>query len=278
MEQSFAGKSLKKRIIMGVINLSPETFYKSSLVRGSDDAGERARKMVDDGADIIDLGAMSTGPGVDPISKEEEKRRLLPAVKAVREEIENPISIDTQRSEVARDALESGADIINDVSGLKADPEMVNVLAKYDCYAILMANKITGRLRTAEKEENDIDSMKKVKEALRKSLQICEETDVDPERITVDPSIGFGRPPEKDLEILGRLEELLELERPICIGVSRKSFIGEVLDLDRPKERLSGSLGATAVAIMKGASIIRTHDPQETSEAVKIVEAIEETE
>lgn len=278
MDQKFAEISLEKRIIMGVINLSPETFYQGSLAEGAEEAGKRAERMVSEGAEIIDLGGMSTGPEIEPLSKKKEKERLLPAVKAVRDRIKAPISVDTQRAEVAEEALEAGADIINDVSGFKADEKMPEVAAAHECSAILMANQISGRIRTAEKGKCDIESMRDIKKALKNSLQICKDHGIDLAEIAIDPAIGFGRSQDWDLKIIAKLDSLSDFKQPICIGISRKSFIGKVLGLEKTSERLSGSLGATAVAAMKGADIIRTHDPKETSHLVRMIEAIEKAE
>ena len=279
MEQkSFAGLSLDRKIVMGVINLSPETFYRGSFAENIEEAGRRAEKMVEDGAQIIDLGGMSTGPGVKPIPAEREKKRVLPAVKTVNERVEVPISVDTQRSEVAEESLKAGADIINDVSGLKADEKMAETVANHGADAILMANRVSGRIRTAEKEAKDIENMEEIKKALKKSLEICRKHGIEREKIAVDPAIGFGKGYDWDLRVLARLEELEELGQPICIAVSRKSFIGHVLDIEDPSDRLIGSLGAAAVAVMKGADIVRTHDPKETAQLVRMIESIKKHE
>lgn len=278
MKRKFAGISLENTLIMGVLNLSPKTFYKKSRVEGTEETANRAEKMVEEGAQIIDLGAMSTGPEVKPIPTEEEIKMLLPALKRVAEKIDVPISIDTQRSKIAEKSLKLGAEIINDVSGFKADPRMPDVVSKHDCHAILMANRISGRVRTAEKESNDIKTMDSVKKALSESLSICRQHNINLNKIAIDPSIGFGRNKDWDLKIVARLEKLREFERPICVGISRKSFIGNVLGLKKPSDRLAGSLGATAIALIKGANIIRTHDPLETSHLVRIIEAIQREE
>ncbi len=275
MPEEFAGVDLEHKIIIGVLNLSSETFYEGSLVENYSEAASRAQRMVKNGAEIIDIGAMSTGPGVEPISLEEESRLLLPAIEAVQDKTDVPISIDTQRGEVARKALEAGGDIINDISGLKADDEMPQVVANHGCSLIVMANRIRGRIRTAEKGRKDIESMEEVFEGLEDSLQICKDYDIDLDKVAIDPGIGFGRDAEGDLKILSNLEELTEINRPICLGISRKSFIGKTLDIKEPSKRLAGSLGATAVGVMKGADIIRTHDPKETSHLVRIIEAID---
>lgn len=274
MSERFAGIDLEHKVIMGILNLSSETFYKGSLVENSDEATSRAQRMVENGAEIIDIGAMSTGPGVEPISPEEEKEILLPTLEAVRGITEVSISVDTQRAEVAQKALEKGADIINDISGLKADDEMPQVIADHECSLIVMANRIRGRIRTAEKGRRDIESMEEVMESLEDSLRICKNHDIDPDEVSIDPGIGFGRDAEGDLKILSNLEELTSMNRPICLGVSRKSFIGKTLDIGDPSKRLAGSLGATAIGVMKGADIIRTHDPEETTQFVRMIESI----
>lgn len=252
-------------IIMGVLNIAPETFYKESSVKNPQEAADRAEKMIEDGADIIDLGAMSTAPEVKPISSEEEKQRLLPALDMVRKKIDAPISIDTQRASVAKAALDSGAQIINDVSGFKSDSKMARVAAEYGAPAILMASK---------KEPGDAKKIGEVKEVLQQSLDICSDEGLNLEKIVIDPGIGFGKGTKWDLHILRNLSGLKELDQPICVGVSRKSFIGEILNLENPADRLWGSLGATAIAVMNGANMIRTHDPRETLHAVRIVEEI----
>lgn len=278
MTEKFEGLTLDKKIIMGIINLSPETFYKGSLAENPDKTANRARKMVENGADIIDIGGMSTGPNAGTMSIDEEKELLIPSLRKVREKIDFPISVDTQRAGIAKAALEEGAEIINDVSGFKADERMPEVASEFESSAILMANQISGRLRKAEKEVGDIQTIKDVKKALKESLKICRENGIDLDKTVVDPAIGFGRGKEWDLRIISDLEELEDLNRPICVGISRKSFIGKVLDLENPSERLMGSLGATAVAMRNGADIIRTHDPKETSQFVRIIEAIEKLE
>ncbi len=278
MVEKFAGVGLEETIIMGVVNLSQETFYGKSLAESAEEAADTAERMVENGAQIIDLGSMSTGPEVDPISLEEEKRKLIPAVETVRERVDVPISVDTQRSEAAREALDAGAEIINDVSGFKADSEMAEIVGVKDSWAVLMANQISGRIRTAEKNRGDIKSMSDIREGIEESLEICRENGVDLEKVSIDPAIGFGRGKDWDLKVLAKIEGLLDFDLPICIGVSRKSFIGKVLDLDDPSERLFGSLGATAVAVIKGADIIRTHDPLETTQLIRIIEAILEME
>ncbi|MBS3815896.1 MAG: dihydropteroate synthase [Hadesarchaea archaeon] len=254
-------------IIMGVINIAPETFYEKSKVEDPQEAVARAKSMIKGGAQIIDLGAMSTAPGVEPISPEEEKNRLLPVLREMIKQIDVPISVDTQRASVAETALGLGAQIINDVSGLKSDEEMASVVASENCPVILMA---------AGEEPGDAQDIGEVKTVLRESLEICNREEVNLDKVLIDPGVGFGKNVNCDLQIIRNLGELKNLGHPICIGLSRKSFIGEVLNLDNPKSRLWGSLGATAVAIMNGADLIRTHDPRETTQLVRIIESINE--
>jgi len=276
MVQKFAGISLERTIVMGVLNLSGETFYRDSLVKTAEEAAARAEVMVENGAQIIDIGGMSTGPSAKKISLKKEKKLLMPAVETVIERTNVPISVDTQRAEMAEEVLKLGVDVINDISGLKADTEMPKVVSDHGCYAILMANRIRDRIRTAEKSGKDISTMKKVKEGLRESLQICRDHGINLDKISIDPGIGFGRDAEGDIRIIANLVDLSELERPTCIGVSRKSFIGKTLDLDEPRDRLPASLGVTALAFIESSiDIVRTHDPRETSQLIRMIEAVQ---
>lgn len=256
-------------VVIGVLNISPDSFYAGSVVKSPAEAVKRAKGMLDDGADIIDVGAMSTAPGLKPISPDLELRRLLPIVEALVEALDSPISADTQSAAVAEAALKVGVQIINDVSGLKADPRMAKVLADFGCSAILMA---------AGQKPGDVETIEDIKRELRKSLKICEHNDVNFKKIVLDPGIGFGKEAELDIRILANLRELTALGRPICVAVSRKSFIGKLLDLPDPADRLSGSLAATSIAVLNGADVIRTHDPKETLPAIRMAEAVRKAE
>jgi len=194
-----------------------------------------------------------------------ERRRLLPIIEALVRELDSPISIDTQRAEIAEAALEAGAHIINDVSGLKADPEMAEVLADFGCSAIVMA---------ARRKPGDVRTIEEIKHELGESLRICEHHDIDLKKIVIDPGIGFGKGGEWDLYILANLRKLATLRRPMCVAVSRKGFIGKVLDLPDPADRLWGSIAATAIAVLNGADVVRTHDPEETLHAIRVAEAV----
>jgi len=260
----FAGVNLSEPKIMGVINVSPESFYKGSVRNDEEKLVETAVKMVEDGASFIDIGAKSTAPYLETqIPIEEEVRRAVWAIKTIRDAVEVPISIDTTSARVAEEALNAGADIINDVTGLKGDPNMAKVASEYGAPVVLCAH---GEVRDFS------DPVHTVLDFLEESLVIAREHGI--EEVAVDPAIGFLRPEwppwyEWDSKVLANLNVLKILGRPILIGVSRKSFIGAVTGRKDPDERLPGSLSATAIAVFNGASIIRTHDVKETLDAVK---------
>ncbi|NJE30856.1 dihydropteroate synthase [Thermococcus sp. 18S1] len=261
----FAGVDLGEPRIMGVINVSPESFYKGSVRDDEDRLIETAVKMVEDGATFIDIGAKSTAPYLETqIPVEEEVRRAVWAVKAIRDHVDVPISIDTTSAKVAEEALKAGADIINDVTGLKGDAKMAEVAAEYTAPVIVCAH---GEVR------NLSDPIHTVVDLLQESIVIAAKHDI--EEVAIDPAIGFLRPEwppwyEWDSNVLANLNMLKIFGRPILIGVSRKSFIGAITDRKDPAERLPGSLAATAVAVFNGANIIRTHDVRETLDAVKM--------
>lgn len=272
--------------IIYALNLSPDAFYKGSIIRSEREAVGRASKALDNGAHIIDVGAMSTGPKSKPISAQREMRELIPVIRALTREFDAPISADTQRAEVADAAISAGATIVNDISGLKSDPEMAGVIAGAGCSTVLMAT---------ERAPGDVYEIDEIRRALQGSLRICREHDIPFEKVVIDPAVGYwpGRlerlgeraykPYGKriyptatffDLRILAELGRLKGLNRPICVGISRKTFVGKVLDLPDPADRLVGSLAATAIAVLNGASVVRTHDVPETIQAIRVVEAI----
>jgi dihydropteroate synthase len=252
--------------VMGVINLSPESFYKNSVIN-PDSALEIAQKMVKDGATFLDLGARSTWLFSEPISKDEELKRIIPILETLKDNVDAVISVDTMFSEIAEEALKRGADIINDVSGFTADPEMVKVVADYDCPAIVMASK---------KVPGDLLGMDAVIDALNSIIKGAEAREIKPENLILDPAIGRWteeKLPAYDFEILDDFERLKIFEKPLLAALSRKSFIGEVLNKPA-SERLYGSLAAAAIAVYKGAHIIRTHDVPETFDVAKVSGAL----
>lgn len=265
----FAGVDLNEPRIMGVINVSPESFYKGSVRNDEERLVETAVKMVEEGASFIDIGAKSTAPYLETqIPVEEEVRRAVWAVRAIREQVDVPISIDTTSAKVAEEALKAGADIINDVTGLKGDVDMAKVASEYGAPVVVCAHGEVGDFS---------DPVHTVIDLLQESLVIAGEHGI--EELAVDPAIGFLRPEwppwyEWDSKILANLNVLKILGRPILVGVSRKSFIGAITGRKDPAERLPGSLSATAIAVFNGAHIIRTHDVRETLDAVKMASFI----
>jgi dihydropteroate synthase len=264
--------------VMGVINVSPESFYKGSVTTQIDVIRRRAEAMVVDGAAIIDVGAMSTAPYLSTqISLEEEIHRLVSAIRVINDTVHLPISVDTTRAAAAESAIKMGAKIINDVTGLKGDPQMAKIIAHHGVSTILMAHD-------PKESRRDDAPITRIKASLDESLNLSHTAGIDTEKIAVDPGLGFfrregagiGFSPTKDLPwyawdctVIRELSKLRDLGRPLCVSASRKSFIGKILDHKRPEERLIGSLAAAAIATFNGAHLIRTHDVRESVEAVK---------
>ena len=257
--------------IVGVINVSPESFYKGSVKTSSEEIVASALSMVKEGADIIDIGAMSTAPYLKTeISTEEETKRLVSAVKAVKQTVKILVSADTIRSGPAEAAIKAGADILNDVSGLKSDEKMAKVAAEYDVPLIIVAN---------EKRKGKGAPIERVTTVLKQSLNLAQKTGISLKKVVIDPGIGFFRHTELpwyiwDCNVISKLEKLRVLEIPIHIGVSRKSFIGKILNQDEPEQRLYGSLSATAIAVFNGAHMVRTHDVASTVEVIRLAQQI----
>ncbi len=257
--------------IMAVLNVSPESFYRGSVRTDLGQLVETAQIMAGAGADIIDLGAMSTAPYLKTwISEEEEADRLAQAVQAVAARVTIPISADTKRATPAAAALAAGARIINDVSGLKNDPRMAGIIAAADVGVILMASEATPSNGTP---------VDRVSVALEESLHLATQAGIAQKRIVLDPGIGFFRQPEVlwhewDCIVLRKLAALRKFGRPLLVGVSRKSFIGKILDQPDAADRLVGSLACAAIAVNNGAHIIRAHDVKATVEAVRMAERL----
>ena len=267
-----------KTYIMGAINLTPDSFSGDGLysIKTNDYPGlalKRAEAMLKDGADIIDLGGESSRPGAKNISIKEELRRVLPVVKKLAKNISAPISIDTTKAEVAKAALECGAQIVNDISGLR-DKLMAKVVAKHKAAVVIM--HMPGRPENMQKKTvyksliNDITSW------LRNAVESAECAGIKPDKIIVDPGIGFGKKPEQNLEIIKRLTDFKILGKPILIGPCRKLFIGKVLKTT-PQERSMGTVATCVMAVERGANIVRVHDVKEVSQALKMTAAIRNT-
>ena len=270
------GKTLtigKKTLIMGILNITPDSFSDGGKWQNIDDAVAHAREMVRLGADIIDIGAESTRPGADPISADEEKARLLPVLSRIAMEIPIAISADTCKAAVAAAALEAGADIINDVWGLQneAEPEaMATVAGKYKAPVIIMHHQ-----PVYDYEDDFID---KIRRFLRRSISIALRHGVPRENIILDPGIGFGKNTAVNLAVLRYLSELKDIDGtmyPYLLGVSRKSFLGETLDLP-VTERIEATAAACVWGILNGANILRVHDVKEISRTARMIDAIKE--
>lgn len=257
---------------MGVVNVTPDSFSGDGIWDKPEEAIRRALQMVEDGADLIDIGGESTRPGSEPVSPKEELRRVLPVIRGIRKNSRVPVSIDTYKAEVVLAAIDEGADMINDISGLRFDPEMPALAARTGAPVILM--HIKGTPRDMQKNPHYEALIPEILDYLRRSIWIAEEAGISPEKIMIDPGIGFGKTYSHNLEIIRELNRLTELEKPILIGLSRKAFIGYVLGGLSAEERLEGSLAALAVGIANGADMVRVHDVKEAVRAARVAFAI----
>ncbi len=272
LSHSGKNRDAARTAIMGIINLSQDSFYGKSRAATVQDAVKQAELFVEEGAAMLDIGAESTRPGSRPVSEDLEAQRLIPVVAQIRKRFASvPLSVDTYKPSVAEQVLSEGATIINDVTGLQKHSAMAGIIGRFKAGVILM--HMQGTPRTMQENPKYEDLIRDIIAYLEKSVRIAENAGIAPDRIWVDPGIGFGKLPAHNLEIIRRLGDLAVLKRPILVGVSRKSFIGKVLDL-AVDERLEGSLAAAVVAVMNGAAVIRTHDVAATYRAVKMAQAI----
>lgn len=268
---------------MGVLNLTPDSFSDGGLWLDPPRAVDHALCLLEEGADLLDLGAESTRPGggvygagAATVTPEEEMARLLPVLEAVRRATRAPLSVDTRKGEVARRALDAGADLINDVSAL-ADPGLGRAVAAAGCPLVLMHSR--GDLSTMQRDIRFTDLLGEVRSELAEAMARAAASGVDEEQLVLDPGIGFGKTAEQNLALLGRLQELAPLGRPLLVGASRKSFIGRVLEaagrpVPGPQERLPGSLAAVAWAAARSSAIVRVHDVAETVQFLAVWQAI----
>ncbi|WP_414697753.1 dihydropteroate synthase [Peptacetobacter sp. AB845] len=255
----------KRTYIMGILNVTPDSFSDGGDFNSVEKALKHAKEMVAEGADMVDIGGESTRPGHTYVDSEEEIRRVVPVIKALREEISVPMSIDTYKADVAEEALKLGVEMVNDVWGLRRDENMANVVAKYDAEVCIMHNQ--------DGTEYDKDIMESIKDFLNESIKMALDAGVKKEKIVLDPGIGFGKTFEQNLEVLRRLGELRDLGYPILLGTSRKSVIGNVLHLE-PKDRVEGTVATTVLGVRDGVDIVRVHDITENLRAAKMADAI----
>ena len=262
----------RRPLVMGVLNVTPDSFSDGGEHFDPGAALDRALEMVEQGADILDVGGESSRPGADPVPEQEELRRILPVIEHLAPRVRVPVSVDTYKASVARRAVEAGAAVVNDISGLRMDPAMAPTVAELGCTVVVM--HMRGTPRTMQTDTRYDDLMGEIFEALEGSVGAALEAGVPRERVWIDPGIGFGKSPEGNLVILRRLGELRSLGCPILVGASRKSFIGRALGIDDPKDRLEGSLAAAVLAVWNGARVVRVHDVRETRRAVDLAWAV----
>ncbi|MBU9722022.1 MULTISPECIES: dihydropteroate synthase [Bacillaceae] len=254
----------KKTYVMGILNVTPDSFSDGGQYNGSETAVEHALKMVEEGATIIDIGGESTRPGSEKVAEDEELNRVLEPIKAVRSAVDVPISIDTYKSSVAEKAIQAGANIINDVWGAKADPEIASVAARYDVPIILTHNR----------ENTDYTNlMDDIVKDLEESIQICLRAGVAEEKIILDPGIGFAKTYEQNVLVMRYLERISEMGYPVLLGTSRKSIIAKTLNLP-VDQRMEGTGATVCLGIQKGCGIVRVHDVLEISRMVKMMDVM----
>ena len=258
--------------IMGILNVTPNSFYDGGFYHTLDNAVAHAEKMAEEGADIIDIGGESTRPGSEPLSAEEELKRILPVVKLLAKRLEIPLSVDTYKSEVARRVLEEGTDMINDISGFRFDNRMIEVLAHFEDIPVVVMHTY-DRPKTMQDNPVYLSLIEDIKGSLAESMHRGIEGGIKRERFIIDPGIGFGKTVDDNLTIIKRLSEFKELERPILIGTSRKRFIQKTLDLP-VKESLEGTLATVTASILNGADMVRVHDVKESRRAAAMADAI----
>ncbi len=264
----FLGHELEfgeRTLIMGILNLTPDSFSDGGDFVSVDIAVEHAKEMLRDGADIIDIGGESSRPGHVRISAEEELRRVIPVIKKLKEETNAILSIDTIRAEVAEEAVKNGVHILNDIWGFHEDKKLAFVAAKYGTPVVLMHNQ--------NNSDYEGDMLDEIKKFLTESIKIAKQSGVKEDMIILDPGLGFGKTPEQNLIVMSRLEEIKSLGYPVLLGASRKSMIGKILDA-QPKDRDEGTIATTVLGIVQGVDIVRVHNVLANARAVKVTDAI----
>lgn len=256
---------------MGVLNVTPDSFSDGGLYESQESAVARARQMVEEGADIIDIGAESSRPGSEPVSETEELRRLIPVVEAVHDAVSVPLSVDTTKSGVARRAVQAGAVIVNDISAMTFDPGMARVVSESGAGVVLM--HMQGIPRTMQRAPRYDDIVKEVHAFLADRLQVAEAAGISRKQIILDPGIGFGKLLEHNLTLLAQLSMFSNLGRPLLVGISRKGFIGQILQRS-VGDRLFGTAAAVAIAVQQGAAMLRIHDVAAMRDVVRTATAI----
>ncbi len=265
---------LTQPCIMGVLNITPDSFSDGGQYLNVDQAVRQGLAMQQDGAALLDIGGESTRPGSLPVSAEEELARVIPVIEGLRQETDLPLSIDTSKASVALEAVASGANFVNDISGLRFDPKMADTVAETGAGLFLMHT--SGRPEVMQQLTEYQNLLVEVVSGLRQSIALALLAGVDHNRLAVDPGIGFGKSAVGNLELLQQLDELHQLDCPVLLGTSRKSFIGEILGQDNPQKRLFGTLATIALGVSKGVQIFRAHDVRPAREVALVAWAIRE--
>jgi dihydropteroate synthase len=270
--KNFSFDFSKKTFLMGILNVTPDSFSDGGLFLNEQNAVKQALKMVREGADIIDVGGESSRPGAKPVSAKEEIKRVVPIIKALADRIGVPISIDTCKADVADEAVSAGASIINDISGLRSDGNMAEVAGRHKVPVVIM--HMQGTPRSMQKNPFYKALIPEIMDYLREGIDIALKAGIAEDMIVIDPGIGFGKTVEHNLEIINRLDEFSGFEKPVLLGPSRKAFIGKLLGDLPVSERLEGTAAAIAIGISRGANIIRVHDISEMARVAKIADRI----
>jgi dihydropteroate synthase len=261
----------ERTLVMGVLNVTPDSFFDGSRLAGVDAAVARGLHLFEEGADWVDVGGESTRPGATPVPADEEARRVVPVIEGLLRRGAGPLSVDTTKASVARSALDAGADLVNDVSAFGYDPTMGSLVAERGCPAVLM--HLRGGFGEMHRAPAYRDVMGEVVDELSRAVARAEAAGVPRERLLLDPGLGFSKDGEHSLEALRRLSEMAALDRPILVGPSRKSFIGRVLDRP-PDRRLMGTAAAVAACVLLGAHVVRVHDVAEMVDVVRLCDAL----
>src|SRR5207248_3912827 len=259
-------------LIMGVLNVTPDSFSEDGEFLTADKATERGLQMAAEGAHIVDIGGESTRPGSEPVTVEEELRRVIPVIENLRPKLDIPISIDTSKTEVARAAIQAGASIVNDVTGGRGDQGMLTLVAETDSAFIIM--HMQGTPRTMQIEPRYADVVSEVANFFRQQYACAIECGVDPMTIAFDPGIGFGKTLDHNLELLARVERLRAHDRPLVVGVSRKSFLGKLINSPEIGDRVAPAVALTSLLRERGADVFRVHDVKENVSALRVTETI----
>lgn len=264
---------LGKVKIMGILNVTPDSFYDRGRYYGKEVAIKQGLKLAEEGADIIDIGGESSRPGAEAIPVKEELKRVIPVIENLSKHVNVPISIDTYKGRVAKEALAAGATMVNDISALGMDKQMIDVIQKEDVPVVLM--HMQGTPKTMQINPFYKDVIKEIYEFLAGRIDFAEKNGVKPNKIIIDPGIGFGKTTTHNLKIIKNLIQFKSLGKPILLGLSRKSFIGNILNLE-VEERLEGTLACVSVAVLNGVNILRVHNVQAVKRAIHMVEAIKQ--